>query len=331
MGFFGLDIGSAQVKVLQAEKEKTGFKLTHFSRVNLAGIEPVEAIRKAVKEAGIKGAAEVNLALPESDVYTRIVETPRLSETELASSIRYEAEQYVPVSLEEVDLFHQVLEDSGEGVDEKKMRVLLIAVPKVRLKKLTDMMDQAGLIPKSLETELFALKRIYSDESKVQLLVLFGHKTTDLMILHKGVPLFLHSMSTGGFAITKSLAGELSLSDDQAEQYKRTYGLRVDLLEGRVAKVISPLIDEVLNQINKAFVYVQQLGFKKLPEQMIMTGGGAVLPGLSSYLAGKLNLEVVAGDPFGKFVKDEDFKKKVGAGNNPQLSTVIGLAVKGWV
>jgi type IV pilus assembly protein PilM len=326
--FFGLDIGSSQVKVLQVEKEKTGFKLSHFAAVTHGGGEMGATILKALKEAGIKAAAEVNLALPESDVYTRIIETPRLSETELASSIQYEAEQYVPVSLSEVELYHSLLGEVKVATEKKTMRVLLIAVPKERIKKLTQLMDQAGLIPKSLETELFSLKRIFSDEQKSQLLILFGHKTTDLMILEKGVPLFLHSHGSGGMALTKAMMNDLSLSADQAEQYKRTYGLRDDLLEGRVAKILKPLIDEVVDQIKKAFVYLQQQGHKKLPEQLVMAGGGALLPGLSGYLVEKLGLEVVVGDPFQRFVKDEAFKKLITADTNPHLATVVGLAVK---
>lgn len=329
--FFGLDVGSSQVKVLQAEKENTGFRLSHFAAVTHAGGEIAVTIQKAMKQAGIKVAAEVNLALPESDVYTRIIETPRLSETELASSVQYEAEQYVPVSLAEVELFHQTLEEPSQVVDKKTMRVLLIAVPKEKIKKLTQIMDQAGLIPKSLETELFSLKRIFSDLQKSQLLILFGHKTTDLMIMEKGSPLFLHSMGSGGLALTKSLTTELSLAEEQAEQYKRTYGLREDLLEGKVAKVLTPLIDEVVNQVNKAFTYIQQQGNKKLPEQLIITGGGALLPGLSGYLVKKLNMEVVVGDPFKRFVKDEKFKKLITADSNPHLGTVTGLALKSWL
>jgi type IV pilus assembly protein PilM len=329
--FFGLDIGSAQVKVLQAEKENHGFKLTHFAAVDHGSGKIAQTIQQAVKQAGIKMAAEANLALPESDVYTRIIETPKLSETELASSIQYEAEQYVPVSLEEVELYHQVLSDGTIGAEEKTMRVLLIAVPKERIKQLTMLMDQAGLIPKSLETELFSLKRIFSDEQKSQLLILFGHKTTDLMIMQKGDPLFLHSMASGGMALTKALMNELGLAAEQAEQYKRTYGLRADLLEGKVAKVLAPLIDEVVNQVNKAFVYVQQQGIKKLPEQVVITGGGALLPGLSAYLVSKLNIEVEVGDPLERFVKDEEYKKLITSEANPQLSTVVGLALKSWL
>jgi len=331
--FFGLDIGSSQVKVLEAEKANSGFRIKHYAAVNhtegSGGL--AVTVQKALKEAGIKAAAEVNLALPESDVYTRIIETPRLSETELASSIQYEAEQYVPVALSEVELYHQVLEEAGVDTEKKTMRVLLIAVPKERIKRLTQLLDQAGLIPKSLETELFSLKRVFTDLSKSQLLILFGHKSTDLMIMKKGSPLFLHSMGSGGMALTKNLVNELSLAEDQAEQYKRTYGLREDLLEGKVAKVLMPLIDEVVSQVNKAFVYIQQQGVKKLPEQLVMTGGGALLPGLSGYLVKKLNMEVVVGDPLQRFVKDEDFKKLITSETNPHLGAVVGLAVKGWL
>lgn len=326
--FFGLDIGSSSVKVLQVAKSQEGLKIKHFASSPINERDQIEVIKEVMKESGIKSTSEVNVALPESDVYTRIITTPLLSSTELASSIEYEAEQYVPVSLSEVELFHQVLSKSTEDELNSSMRVLLIAVTKERLGKLTSMLDMAGLIPKSLETELFSLKRIFADPTKVQILVSFGHKTTDMVILDKGLPMFLHSMPIGSMAMTNSLVNELKLPPDQAEQYKRTYGIRQDLLEGKVAQILTPLIDQVIEQINKSFVYIKQQGLNKQPEQLVVTGGGALLPGLSSYFVKKINIEVVVGNPALKFVKDENFSKFITKENSPELATVAGLAIK---
>ncbi|MBU1322436.1 type IV pilus assembly protein PilM [Patescibacteria group bacterium] len=328
--FFGLDIGSTQVKVLQASKNSQGLTVEKFALVETTPKNQAMAIKQAIKQAGIKGAAEVNVALAESEVYSKIIDTPKLSETELTSSIQYEAEQYIPVALSEVELFHQVLAIQ-EGKDEKMMKVLLIAVPKERMNSLLSLVDQAGLIPKSLETELFSVKRLFSKEDKIQILVSCGYKTTDLMILSKGMPVFNYSVNVGGLALTKSLMNELNLPADQAEEYKKTYGMRTELLEGKVAKILTLVVDEIVSQINKAMLFLQQQGFNKPPEELVLTGGGALLPGLSAYLAAKLNLEVVVGDPFAKFVKNENFKKMIIQESNPQLATVTGLAIKGLI
>jgi len=151
------------------------------------------------------------------------------------------------------------------------------------------------------------------------------------MILSKGIPVFNYSVNVGGLALTKSLMNELNLPVDQAEEYKKTYGLRTDLLEGKVAKILTLVVDEIVSQINKAMMFLQQQGFNKPPEELVLVGGGALLPGLSAYLAAKLNLEVVVGDPFAKFIKNEAFKKLVIQESNPQLTTVTGLAVKGLI
>lgn len=329
MTFFGLDLGSAQIKVVQAEKLSSGFRLNHLALENVINETEPQAILQAVKTAGIKFSSEVNLALPESDVYTRIVTVPKLSEAELNSAIQIEAEQYVPIPLEKVELFSQILQSNNDNFDEKNMRVLLIAVPKDRLKKITDALDLAGLIPHSLETELFSLKRVLADETKTQLILLLSHKTTDMMVCHKGEPILLHTFPVGGLALTRSLVTDLSLSEMQAEQYKRTYGLRTDLLEGKVAQALTPLMDELVNQINKAYVSLSEQGYKKNPEQVVLAGGGALLPGLTSFLVKKLNIEVVVADPFKKFVKDSAFKKLVPADINPHWAVAAGLAVKG--
>ncbi len=224
--FFGLDLGSSQIKVCQAEKSGQGFKLKALAIAS--------EVQAAVKQAGIKSNCEVNLALPEAEVYTRIVDIPKLSETELNSAIQFEAEQYVPVSLEEVELFHQIL-PAVEAIESKTMKVLLIAVPKERLNKITSLLDSAGLIPHNLETELFSLKRVLAEPNRYQLLLLLSHKTTDMMVVYKGEPVLMHSLPGGGLGLTRSLVAEMNLSEMQAEQYKHTYGQRADLLEGKVA------------------------------------------------------------------------------------------------
>lgn len=317
--FFGLDLGSSQIKVCRAEKSGQGFKLK-----TLAVASEVQA---AVKQAGIKSNCEVNLALPESEVYTRIVDIPKLSETELNSAIQFEAEQYVPISLDEVELFHQIL--PGSDLDSKNMKVLLIAVAKDKLKKVTDLLDGAGLIPHNLETELFSLKRVLVEPNRFQLLLLLSHKTADMMVVFKGEPVLMHSLPGGGLALTRSLVAEMGLSEMQAEQYKHVYGLRSDLLEGKVAAVLTPLMNELVSQIEKTYVYLAGQGFKKTPEQIILAGGGALLPGLTGFLVEKLNTEVVVADPFKNFVKDETFHKLVTTEANPQWSVAVGLAVKG--
>lgn len=328
--FFGLDIGSTHVKVMQAGKNNQGLKVEKFALVEANPKDQSMAIKQAMKEAGIRGTAEVNIALAESEVYSKIIDTPKLSETELASSIQYEAEQYIPVALSEVELFHEVLAIQ-EGINEKMMKVLLIAVPKERIKSLLSLIDQAELLPKSLETELFSVKRLFSKEDKVQILLNCGYKTTDLIVLNKGMMVFNYSVSIGGLALTKSLTNELNLPVDQAEEYKRTYGMRTDLLEGKVAKILTTVVDEIVSQINKAVMFLQQQGFNKPVEELVLTGGGALLPGLSAYLAAKLNIEVVVGDPFAKFAGNETIKKLITQESNPQLATVTGLAVKGLI
>ena len=312
----------------QAEKSGQGFKLQHLAVESMVNETETEAISKVVKAAGINLSSEVNLALPESEVYTRIVDIPKLSETELNSAIQFEAEQYIPVSLEEVELFHQIL-TTAEALDSKTMKVLLIAVPKEKLTKVNGLLDGAGLIPHNLETELFSLKRVLSEANRYQLILLLSHKTTDMMIVHKGEPILLHSLPGGGLALTRSLVTEMNLSEMQAEQYKQTYGLRPDLLEGKVAAVLAPMMTELVNQINKAYVYLNEQGYKKNPEQIVLAGGGALLPGLTSFLVSQLNTEVVIADPFRLFIKDETFNQLIKTEANPQWSVAVGLAIKG--
>jgi type IV pilus assembly protein PilM len=329
--WFGLDIGSREIKVVQAEKSGPGFKISRAAAVANIKTDTATAVKQAMKEAGIRNSGEANVALSESAVTTRIIDVPRLSDTELASAVQYEAEQYIPYPLAETELFHQILA-VDQNNDERPMKVLLIAVPKIRIQELTEILDKAEIIPKSLETELFSQKRLLTDPKKVQIIASFGGQSTDLMVLRYGICYLTYSIAIGSDALTKNLAAELSLSIEHAEEYKKTYGLRSDILEGKVAGILSPAMENIVSEINKALLNLGQQGYgAKQPDELVLTGGGALLPGLATFLATKLNLEAVVADPFSRFVRDNNFKKIFPNISNPQWTTVVSLALKGAI
>jgi type IV pilus assembly protein PilM len=323
---FGLDIGSVQARVVQAEKTSKGYKLKHLAAASVTN-EASLTVSTLLKTSGIRLSAEVNLALSEDEIYSRIITVPKLSAMELNSAINYEAEQYVPIPLNEVELFHQILNES-DAIETKTMKVMLIAVPKDRLKHLENFLDKCGLIPRSLETELIAIKRVLAEAGRFQLLLLLNHKSTDMIVVHRNDPVLMHSWSSGGMTLTRTLVNEMGLGEMQAEQYKHTYGLREDLMEGKVAQVLLPVFKELINEINKIYIYLNEQGLRKTPDQVILAGGGALLPGLTSFLVKELNTEVIVADPFKNFIKDENFKKFVPMAINPEWTTVVGLAIK---
>lgn len=334
----GLDIGSNTLKVAELSRSgKTFTVLNHaFAATPPGGMvseNPVEqeavahAIKKLLRDAKVSDN-EVRVALPESQVFTFVIETPALSERELASSIRWEAEQYIPVPLDEVTLDWKILFQGKK--DNEKNQVLLVGAPKRVTLKYQRVLELAGLIPVSLETELIAATRCLSatlPTVRSLMVVNMGAGTTDFSIVKDGILAFTRSVGTGGTALTRAVRQDLQLEEGQAEEYKKTYGLDPNQLEGKVYKSLKPLIDSIISEMKKGIGFYDEKNPNDKLGVVVLSGGTSLLPGLVPYFAQELGVETQVGNPLGAISAN----KKGNSINQSEASlyTVsIGLAMR---
>lgn len=208
----------------------------------------------------------------------------------------------------------------------KKMEVLLVAAKKTAVNQIVALTEAAGLIPVALETEILSLIRVINFFFKGNCLFLnLGHRTTNIVILENQNLKFTRTLKTAGEAFTRAVARELNMELLQAEQYKVAYGLEKDALEGKVAKAILPTFNVILTEIKKALNFFLQKEPQTKITTLIVSGGGASMMGLNSYLAESLSLEVVTLDPFKIFTPEKRF---IELKDRARLSTAIGLAVR---
>lgn len=336
----GLDLGSASIKVVELTKiGHNKFKLLKSGSIaaplaNLLSDSSIDqeaaaqAIKKLIKDSKITNQ-EVRVALPESQVFTFIIETPSLSERELASAIQWEAEQYIPLPLEEVVLDWKILVQ-GKNASEKN-QVLLVGSPKKVVEKYQNILDLAGLSPIVLETELIAASRVLLSsvpQLKSLMIVNMGAETTDFSIIHEGMLLFTRSFSTSGIAFTRAIKQTLQLTESQAEEYKKTYGIEEDKLEGKITKTLQPLLELIVNELRKG------IGFfgEKYPEQKIeailLSGGSSLLPGLVPYFARELEIETQIGNPFSFIEIDSKNPPPFNLAESTIYTVAVGLALR---
>lgn len=338
MNFFGLDIGSHALKVAQAEKSGDKYRLVAL------GIAPApaggilseaardltslsEGIKKLRADAKIT-TNNVAVALPEDKVFTRIIETPPLTEDELASAIKWEAEQYIPIPLTEVSIDYQIVSKPDKGKD-KKMEVLLVAAPKQLIEKHLRVLENAGLRAVSLETEIIAIARsVAPPDSSPTLVVDLGARATDMAIVDSGQIVFTRSIGTAGEALTRAVASQLKLEPAQAEEYKKAYGVDPAQLEGKVKGAIGPIIDVVVKEMEKALEFYRSKHAENPVKRVVLTGGTAGLPEVVSLIAQKLGIEVQLADPFARLEKEEEIIAKLPEGAAPLYAIAIGLALK---
>lgn len=338
----GLDIGSSAIKLISLSGKPDKAKLEAFGlAVNPVGnieteneqekVKIAQIIKKLWQDAGIK-TKQVVVALPESKVFTRLVEMPSLSEAELASAIAWEAEQYIPIPMSEVQLDYKVVAKPAVVSGVAKMKVFLVATPTALVQKLLTLLEMADLEAVALETELLALSRamlkgVSPAPGLGVMIAHFGANTTDFGMLEDGLLVVTRSLSTGGLALSRAMAAELGLELNQAEQYKRTYGLDGAQLQGRVRNTLLPVFATIESELRKGMQFYAGEQGKKI-SRVILSGGGAYLPDAVRQLAADLGIEVVVGNPLAAIAQDATQQKRIGS-MGAVFGVAVGLALRG--
>lgn len=333
MASFGLDIGSHSVKAVELAREGENWRLlaAGVSEVPSPGMQSENekdllavstAVRKLHSDAKIS-TPNVVLALPETQVFTRPVKFPALTEKEVASAIQWEAEQYIPIPISEAVVDYQIIGTKQDQTGQTE--VLLVAAPKVLVEKYMKVARNAGLKPIAVETELVALARSIGPAGKTALVVDFGATSTDIAITRDKQLVFSRSIPTAGEAFTRAVSQSLGVDPSQAEEYKRTYGLAAGKLEGKIKTAIDPIFRVVVDELKKAIQYWVSQEQGSDVQVAVLTGGTAGLPEVAPLIANSFGIEVTIGDPFATLIKNEALGKQL-APFAPLYAIAVGLA-----
>lgn len=331
----GLDIGSTSLKIVELSPAGRGkWKLmSAASMPSPAGssgagrtlVQTMAAgIIKLVREAGVR-SRRVVAALPEDQVFSHVVEMPLLKDSEIEQALTWQVEQFIPIPREQAVWSWEVVkrDESAGG-----MEVMLVAVPKNLAEWYRSVIEQAGLEPAALETELMATARAVVDATiSLSVVVDIGAKGTDMGVVRSGKLVFSRTIPTAGEAFTRAVESTLGLDTAQAEKYKTTYGFSKDQMGGKLAEAMRPVMVLIAQEMRKMIdFYLNKHGGEPVRSATI-TGGVAAMPDVVGTLSGLVGLEVVVGNPFVKVMLD-DAQRKALQGMEPFYSTVVGLAMK---
>jgi type IV pilus assembly protein PilM len=337
----GLDIGATSIKLAMLDGKKGAFvlKAASVSPVPVRGMmsespldeeEMAQALAKAVRDAGIDTKL-VNVALPENQVYTKVLEMPVLSDRELASAIYWEAEQYIPVPLTSITLVWNVLKRPATPAQGDKMEVLMVGAPTMLVNKYQKIISMAGFQINSMETEILAaIRSLVLDESfPTSLVVNIGAISTSFAIVRAGAMVFTYSMSIGGAAINRAIATDFGLTPQQAEEYKRVYGISGKNLGGKIGKATEPILNTILGEIKKSIAFYSQKYKDDSPiRQIILSGGTAKLPGIEIFFANNSGIETAIANPW-KALASQQIPKEI-LDNASDYTIAVGLAMKDY-
>ena len=241
----------------------------------------------------------------------------------------------LPLPIEEMILDWKIIGDVEElkkkkGTEKINIRVLATAAARSLITKYVEIFKKANLELLSLETESFAMIRaLVGKDMSTIMMVDVGAVSTDITIVDKGVPHLDRSVNVGGLDITKEISKILNIKVSQAEQFKRDLIAKPELQKQvpiNLQKMFDPILNEVRYVIN--FFLKQPENREKKVEKIILTGGSAYIPGLSSYFTEALNIRTFIGNPWARVIYPDDLKEilfKIG----PRFSIAIGLAMQG--
>lgn len=338
---FGLDIGISSIKAVEIEQDKNGFKLNAaiaapspvkgmLSESPVDEEEMAQTLKKTLDEARIS-TKRVNVALPENQVYTKVVEMPFLSDRELASAIYWEAEQYIPIPLSNASLSWNIINRKANS--NEKMLVLMVGAPTILVTKYQKVLQLADLKINVLETEMLATVRaltsfLPTNSITPTIIINVGLISTSLAIVIGANLIFTYSLPLGGAAINRAISTDFGLSRSQAEEYQKTYGISNSPLGQRIGKSTEPIMSSILSEVKKAVIYFSQKYKDSKIEQIILSGETASIPGMDAYFANSSGIETVIADPF-KFLAPDTVPKDI-MNNAPAYSIAVGLSLRGY-
>jgi type IV pilus assembly protein PilM len=340
---FGLDIGISTIKAVELSLSKDSANLTAciISPTPAKGMisESVsdeegmaQAIKKTVQDAGISSKS-VNIALPDNQVYSKVLEMPYMTERELSSAIYWEAEQYMPIPLASVVLAWQVISKPEKPTASDKMRVLMVGAPNTVVKKYQKILEMAGFSINTVETEILSAVRSLTffqppTATTPTVIINIGDVSTSLAIVVGSDILFTYTLPIGGQAINRAISADFGLSNVQAEEYKRAYGILKNPMGQRIGKATEPILASIIAEVKKAILFYTEKNKDSKIEQIVLTGETAKLPGIDMFFADASGIETVIGNPW-KVVSSVNIPKEI-MSNAPSYSIAVGLALRDY-
>jgi len=339
----GLDIGSSAVKAVELKAVGKGYRVTAFGSepvppdsivdgAIIDGAAVADAIRRVFENKAFKSKG-VAASLSGNAVIVKKMTLPVMTEGELGESIYWEAEQYIPFDIQDVNLDYQIL-DPGTSADAKgTMEVLLVAAKKEKIADYTGVISQAGRQPVVVDVDAFALQNAYEVNyapapDVIVVLLNAGASAININIMNGTQSLFTRDISIGGNAYTDAVQKELNLSFDNAEQAKKGIPVEGTAFED-VLPVLHAMTENVLLEIQKTFDFFKATAASDRIDRILLSGGAAAVDGFAHALEERFGAPVETFDPFKKIAFDA---KKLGIQNAdallPTAAVAVGLALR---
>lgn len=336
----GVDIGTHSIKVVEL---RLAGRAIHLQSFGIAPVPPqaivdgaildkgaiVESLQGLLREHKIK-RKQAAMGLSGHSVIVKKISLPEMTESELEESIHWEAEQYIPFDIDDVNLDFQIIE--GGSPEEGKMDVLLVAAKKDKIDDYTDLLIQAGLQPTVVDLDAFALQNSWEINYEVApgrnvALVNIGAGFTNIGVLRNGMTSFTRDISIGGNHYTDAIQKDFGMSSEQAERVKTGQESASD--PEAVRRIMESVSENIAVEIQRSFDFFKATTADQEIHQILLSGGSARVKGLDTFLNQRLKIEVQVSDPLQNLKinakrLDADYLRE----NAPAAAVAVGLALR---
>ncbi len=340
----GLDIGSSAIKAIELKAAGQGYRVAAFAS---EPVPPDAIVDGAITDrAAVAGALkrlfsnssfstkDVAVSLSGSAVIVKKISLPAMTAAELDESIYWEAEQYIPFDIQDVNLDYQVLEVGTKGDSKSPMEVLLVAAKKDRITDYTEVITQAGRVPIIVDVDAFALQNAYEvnyglTPDSVTVLLNAGASAINVNVVAARQLVFTRDISIGGNAYTEAVQKELHLPFESAERVKKGEAVN-DIGADDRAPVLKAVTENIALELEKTFEFFRTTSTLDHIDRIVLTGGASKVEDFAASLEERLGLPVELLDPFKKITFEprklglEDEKAAI----QPTAAIAVGLALR---
>jgi type IV pilus assembly protein PilM len=340
----GIDISSTSVKLVELGQQAGGrYRVEAYSveplpsnavvEKNIAEVEAVgETLRKAVKKAGTR-TKECALAVPSSAVITKVITMPAgLNDMDMEGQIRLEADQYIPYSLEEVNLDFEVIgptPNNPETVD-----VLLAASRSENVEMRVSAAQYAGLTPKVVDIEAYTIENTFplidgevtGEEKKIFAIVDVGATMTSINVIEDGKLSYTREQPFGGKQLTEEIMRRYGLSYEEAGLAKKEGGLP----DNYGPEVLEPFKETMAQQVHRFLQFYFAASQYSAVDQIVLAGGCAAIPGIDELIEERIGTQTTIANPFGRMTHASRVTPQRLSNDAPSLLIACGLALRSF-
>ncbi len=343
---FGIDLSDQSIKVAQIKRNNNKLRLYAYGRENIPkGLivdgeikeeeEVVKLIKKTLANSKINPIRSkfAVYSIPEPKGFIRVMEIKKTREEDVGDVVRYEAQQLFPINMEESYLDWQVLPEE-ENDKKETMKILVAVVPQQLVDSYSSVLKDAGLKPVAAEIESVAITRslINKNQSARPILVIdLGRDRTSFIIFKNPAVQFTASIPVCGEEIIKAVSEKMNISEGKSEEIIKECGLifRDDCKD--IYRAIQPSLYEMIRYISKLInFYKEHYKSESDIAKVIICGGEAKMPGMSSFLSLRVKKEVEKGNPWINIISsDKKGIPPISRNDSMVFVTVLGLALRG--